>query len=62
MKREEFCGNSRKWIRFLALYSPPSTCPYETENFMQCQNCGYMQLRKPTKYLLNKIKTLNRFL
>jgi len=55
MKKEdekaEFCLNSRRWIETMMISRPPESCPHQSDNFFSCQDCGYYELRKPTKYL-----------
>ena len=49
---QEFCLNSRRWIEFIPFSKKgvPKSCPYYDEQLCMCENCGYYQLRKPSKY------------
>ena len=59
MKRE-FCLNSRRWIEKMALYGkPPKSCPYRSNNFFTCENCGYYEMREETNYI-KKIRKILR--
>ena len=54
-----FCLNSRVWIE--VAMTTPKSCPYAESEFHapKCEDeCGYYELRKPTKYILKKIKIL----
>lgn len=56
--KAEFCLNSRRWIKFMAYQGkPPESCPNRGDNFLTCENCGYYEIREPSKYLIkiNKI-------
>lgn len=57
MKKEDekadFCLNSRRWIETMMMFSntPPDSCPYQSDNFCSCGDCGYYELRKVNNYL-----------
>jgi hypothetical protein len=55
-EKYEFCLNSRRWICMLMIV--PHTCAHENEQLLQCQSCGYYSLRKPTTYLLERLKII----
>jgi hypothetical protein len=59
--KSEFCYNSKRWIELMAYGSPPESCPYNRENFMHCQFCGYYELKESSKYLKEKIKKLKSY-
>jgi len=52
----EFCLNSKRWI--CLMLRSPRNCPYENEQLLQCQSCGYYELRKPSQYLLKILKII----
>lgn len=59
MKKLGFCLNSRIWIE--AAMTTPKSCPYAESEYHDpnCEReCGYFELRKPTKYILRKMKIL----
>lgn len=55
---EEWCQNSRRWIRFMIAGRPLKSCPFFEEQFLNCEKCGYYEEREPTKHLKRKLKTL----
>lgn len=58
-KEVEFCLNSKRYIERMALKGqPPKSCPYRSDNFMTCENCGYYSKRKPSKYFLRIKKAI----
>ena len=60
MKKLGFCLNSRIWID-VAIITPKS-CPYTESEFHapNCEDCAYYELREPMKYILKKIKIMQR--
>lgn len=58
MKKLGFCLNSRIWIDVAV--KTPKSCPYAESEWHapNCEDCGYYEMRKPTKYVLRKIETL----
>ena len=55
----EFCLNSRRWLDFIFTWCP-KTCPHESEGCIYAQ-CGYYEIRKPTKWYLQKKKILKAY-
>ena len=59
--REEvfgFCTNSRRWLVLMDFSMRyPRTCIYNGE----CDRCDYFRERKPSSYLLQKMKILESF-
>lgn len=58
MEKVGWCQNSRIWIG-VSPYTPDS-CPYKGiyGEGKCCDNCGYYEERKPTPYLIRKLKIL----
>jgi hypothetical protein len=51
MIKDEFCLNSRRWIKFMAYKGkPPTICPHREDNFVECKNCSYYEEREITYY------------
>lgn len=60
MEKMPFCWNSRRWVLTMDLaIHYPETCR-ALRNVGDCdpEDCGYCELREPTKYLLRKMKIL----
>ena len=52
-----FCHNGRRWTFMMMLSQRPETCTYPNA-FKGCDGCGYYERRKPTRYILDKMKYL----
>jgi len=62
MEKAEFCWNSRRWIELMVLrLGAPDTCPNQKMQLTKCEECGYYEMREPTKYLLYIRKVLMSF-
>jgi len=58
LRKEGFCLNSRRWLRFIWIV--PRTCPLKKEQMTNCENCGYYKEKTITKYALNKLEKIRQ--